>query len=234
MLSDRTPSSGGEGSPHAAGGTEDLPANRSHLVGYARVSTVGQDLTAQRQQLARLGVQEELIYLDQGLSGTNRKRPGLELALASVRAGDTFIVTKLDRLARSIMDARNIWDELSTKQVALSIGGTVYDPLDPMGKLLFNVLSMVAEFEADLISARTKEGMAIARAKGRLRGRQPSVSPSKRAHLVELFEAGKHTQVEIAELIGISRATLYRELQKHRSAELDPGKGGTVSIDPSE
>ena len=84
-------------------------------VGYARVSTAEQDLTAQRDDLVRLGVAEELILVDHGLTGTNRARPGLREALASVRAGDTFVVTELDRLARSLRDARDIADELTAK-----------------------------------------------------------------------------------------------------------------------
>jgi DNA invertase Pin-like site-specific DNA recombinase len=85
---------------------------------------------------------------------------------------DTLVVTKLDRLARSLSDARDI-DELTAKGVALSLGGSTHDPTDPVGRLLFNVLGMVAEFEADLIRMRTREGMAVAKAKGRLKGKQP-------------------------------------------------------------
>jgi len=80
------------------------------------------------------------------------------------------VVTKLDRLARSLPDARAIADELTRRQVKLNLGGSVHDPTDPVGRLLFNVLAMVAEFEADLIRARTREGMKVARTKGRLRG----------------------------------------------------------------
>ncbi len=188
----------------------------AHKVGYARVSTQDQDLTAQTEGLIDLGVTQDLIFTDHGLTGTNRQRPGLEKALAAVRAGDTFVVTKLDRLARSIPDARDIANELVDKGVALSIGGSIYDPTDPVGKLLFNVLSMVAEFEADIIRARTREGMAVAKAKGKLKGRQSSVSEAKRKHLIELLEGGNHTKVEIAEIVGLSRATLYREIDRYR------------------
>jgi DNA invertase Pin-like site-specific DNA recombinase len=80
-------------------------------------------------------------------------------------------VTKLDRLARLLRDAKDIVDELTRREVKLSIGGSVHDPADPVGRLLFNVLAMVAEFEADLIRARTREVMAVAKAKGRLRGK---------------------------------------------------------------
>ena len=116
------------------------------LIGYARVSTDQQDLTAQRDGLTALGVAASRVYVDQGLTGTNRERPGLREALAACREGDTLVVTKLDRLARSLPDARAIADELTHRQVRLNLGGSVYDPNDPVGRLLFNVLAMVAEF----------------------------------------------------------------------------------------
>ena len=145
-------------------------------IGYARCSTDKQDLTAQRQALCALGVSEDLIYTDHGLTGTNRARPGLDQALAAVREGDVLVVPKLDRLARSVPDARAIADQLEKKGVKLALGISIYDPTDPMGKMFFNILATFAEFEADLIRLRTKEGMAIARAKGKLRGKQPKLS----------------------------------------------------------
>src|SRR5215213_10179020 len=92
------------------------------------------------------------------MTGANRDRPGLRLALAACRAGDTLVVTKLDRLARPLPDARGILDELTNRNITLIIGGSIHDPTDPVGRLLFNVLVMVAEFEADLIRLRTREG----------------------------------------------------------------------------
>ncbi len=150
------------------------------LIGYARCSTDKQDLTAQRERLREVGVTEKRIYLDHGLTGTNRKRPGLDQALAAVRKGDTLVVPNLDRLARSVPDARDIGDSLAQRGIKLSLGGQVYDPTDPMGKMFFNILATFAEFEVDLLRTRTREGMAVARAKGRLRGKQPSCPPSSR------------------------------------------------------
>jgi len=184
------------------------------LIGYARVSTDEQDLTAQRNGLAALGVAPARVYIDHGLTGTNRERPGLREALAACREGDTLVVSKLDRLARSLPDARAIADELTSRQVRLSLGGSVYDPTDPVGRLLFNVLAMVAEFEADLIRARTREGMKVAKAKGRLRGKQPKLSPTQEAHLVELHRAGTYTSAELAELFSVARSTVYRALHR--------------------
>ena len=184
------------------------------LIGYARVSTDEQDLTAQRDALELLGVAADRVYVDHGLTGANRERPGLREALAACRAGDTLVVTKLDRLARSLPDARDIADELTRREVRLNLGGSIYDPTDPVGRLLFNVLAMVAEFEADLIRARTREGMKVAKAKGRLRGRQPKLSRAQEAHLVELYRAGAHTTGELAELFGVARSTVYRALDR--------------------
>lgn len=98
------------------------------LIGYARVSTNNQDLTAQKNALMASGVPPEKIFTDQGLTGTNRARPGLSEALAACRNGDTLVVTKLDRLARSLRDAKDIVDELTRREVKLSIGGSIHDP----------------------------------------------------------------------------------------------------------
>jgi DNA invertase Pin-like site-specific DNA recombinase len=167
----------------------------------------------QRDALTALGVDPTRIYVDHGLTGTNRDRPGLRQALAACRADDTLVVTKLDRLARSLPDARDIADELTAGQVKLNLGGSVHDPTDPVGRLLFNVLAMIAEFEADLARARTREGMAVARAKGRLRGKQPKLSAKQEAHLVELYRAGQHTVSELEELFTVTRSTVYRANQ---------------------
>jgi DNA invertase Pin-like site-specific DNA recombinase len=184
------------------------------LIGYARCSTDKQDIEAQRQALLGLGVEGERIYLDRGLTGTNRRRPGLDQALAAVRSGDTLVVPKLDRLARSVPDARDIGDSLGARGVKLSLGGTSYDPSDPMGKMFFNILATFAEFEVDLLRLRTREGMAIARAKGKLRGRQPKLSAAQQAHLVKLHAGGEHSIAELAELFSVSRPTVYRVLER--------------------
>lgn len=178
------------------------------------MSTTGQDLTAQREALIRLGVSEDRIYVDHGLTGTNRARPGLREAMAACRAGDVLVVTKLDRLARSLPDARDILAELTDRKVALDLGGARHDPTDPVGRLLFNVLAMVAEFESDLIRMRTREGLAVAKAKGRLKGKQPKLSPRQEAHLVTLHASGEHSPGELAELFKVGRSTVYRALQR--------------------
>jgi DNA invertase Pin-like site-specific DNA recombinase len=199
-------------------GAPAVAASAGLRIGYARVSTDAQDLTAQRDALTALGVALDRIYVDHGLTGTSRARPGLREALAACRAGDQLVVTKLDRLARSVPDARDIADELTARQVKLNLGGAVYDPTDPVGRLLFTTLAMVAEFEADLIRARTREGMQVAKAKGRLRGKQPKLTARQQAHLVELHRAGGHTSAELAELFGVGRATVYRTVARAAAA----------------
>jgi DNA invertase Pin-like site-specific DNA recombinase len=198
------------------------------LIGYARVSTDEQDLTAQRNALQTLGVGVSRIYVDHGLTGTNRDRPGLREAMAACRDGDTMVVTKLDRLARSLPDARAILEELTARQVKLSLGGSVHDPNDPVGRLLFNVLAMVAEFESDLIRLRTREGMQVAKAKGRLRGKQPKLNARQEAHLVALHRAGEHSTAELGELFGVARSTVYRAIERDaartRAAEPVPAR----------
>lgn len=133
-----------------------------------------------------------------------------------MHAGDTLLVTKLDRLARSVPDARDIADELARRKVSLSLGGQVNDPTDPVGRLLFNVLAMIAEFERDLISQRTREGLAIARQRGRLKGRSPKLKPAQEHHLVKLYDAGEHTITDLTDLFGVSRATVFRAVQRAR------------------
>ncbi|MCW5865687.1 MAG: recombinase family protein [Candidatus Eremiobacteraeota bacterium] len=187
------------------------------LIGYARCSTDKQDLAAQQAALVELGVSPERIYMDRGLTGTNRERPGLDQALAAVRAGDTLVVPKLDRLARSVPDARDIADSLVKRGVRLALGSSVYDPSDPMGKMFFNVLATFAEFEADLIRMRTREGMAIARAKGKLRGKMPKLSEKQQRELRRMHETGEYSISDLAELFSVSRPTVYRTLARARS-----------------
>ena len=180
------------------------------LIGYARCSTDRQDLAAQRQALLELGVAEDRIYTDHGLTGTTRARPGLDRR-------DTLVVPKLDRLARSVPDARAIADRLRERGVKLALGRALYDPDDPMGKMFFNILATFAEFEADLIRMRTREGMAIARARGKLRGKQPKLSDRQQRELCRMHATGEYSISDLAELFSVSRPTVYRTLNRRLS-----------------
>ena len=115
-------------------------------------------------------------------------------------------------------DAREIGDSLAARVVALALGRSLYDPADPMGKMFLNILATFAEFEVDLLRLRTREGMAIAKSKGKLRGKQPRLTARQQAHLVQLQAAGEHTIAELAELFAVSRPTVYRVLERHRAS----------------
>ena len=188
------------------------------LIGYARCSTDKQDLAVQVAALEKLGVAADRIYTDHGLSGTNRSRPGLDQALAAVRTGDTLVVPKLDRLARSVPDARAIADALMARGIRLALGLSVYDPTDPIGKMFFNILATFAEFEADLIRLRTREGMAMARVRGKLRGKQPKLSERQQKELRRMHGTGEYAISDLAELFSVSRPTVYRTLKRHSAA----------------
>ena len=176
-----------------------LPPMTATLIGYARCSTDRQDPAAQRQALLELGVAEDRIYTDHGLTGATRARPGL------------------DQLARSVPDARAIADRLRERGVKLALGRALYDPGDPMGKLFFNILATFAEFEADLIRMRTREGMAIARARGKLRGKQPKLSDRQQRELCRMHATGEYSISDLAELFSVSRPTVYRTLNRRLS-----------------
>lgn len=103
-----------------------------------------------------------------------------------------------------------------------NIGGALHDSTDPVGRLLLNLLGMIAEFESNLIRMRPREGMKVAKAKGRLRGKQPKLNPAQEAHLVELWRAGKHTSAELVELFAVACSTVYRAVR--RAGEPEPAR----------
>ena len=176
-------------------------------------------MTAQKDALLELGVASDRIYTDHGLTGRNRDRPGLGQAIAAVRSGDTLVVPKLDRLARSVPDARSIAEELEKRGVKLALGKQVYDPSDPMGKMFFNILATFAEFESDLIRLRTREGMKIAKAKGKLRGKPPKLSDRQQSELVRMHVTGDYSISDLGELFSVSRPTVYRTLERRRAVD---------------
>jgi DNA invertase Pin-like site-specific DNA recombinase len=145
------------------------------------------------------------------------RRPALD-ADPQVRSGDTLVVPKLDRLARSVPDARAIGDDLAVRGVKLQLGASVHDPVDPMGKLFFNILATFAEFEADLIRMRTREGMAVARSKGKLRGKKPKLSDRQQKELRRMYSTDDYSISDLAEVFSISRPTVHRTLGRQPAA----------------
>ena len=186
------------------------------IVGYARVSTAGQDLEVQRALLLDLGVSQERIYTDFGFSGKSLSRSGLDQARAAVRAGDTFVVPKFDRLARNVEDALAVMRELTDAGVVLQIGRQTYDPADPMSKMVMTILAAVAEAEGGWISLRTKEALARPSVRAKMRGKQPSLSPKTDELIAGHLDAGDMTVQEIAAAYKTSRASVYRAASRHR------------------
>lgn len=178
--------------------------------GYARVSGLGQSLTEQEAQLNAAGC--DVIYSEQ-MTGTRRDRPEFQALLDVLQAGDTLVVTKLDRFARTASDGITLVRELMTRGVAVHIlnMGVVEDTTT--GRLMLTILSGFAEFERDMIVERLSEGKAQARRAGTLReGRKPKYTQQQMAHAMSLLETNSFTEVE--RLTGISKATLTRHKRK--------------------
>ena len=116
-----------------------------------------------------------------------------------------------------------IGDDLAARGVRLQLGASTHDPADPMGKLFFNILATFAEFEADLIRMRTREGMAVARAKGKLRGKKPKLSDRQQTELGRMHKTGDYFISDLAELFSISRPTVYRTLGRQLPGRADEG-----------
>ncbi|GAA2622142.1 hypothetical protein GCM10010411_67710 [Actinomadura fulvescens] len=115
-------------------------------------------------------------------------------------------------------DARQIGDSLVERGVKLSLGGSLYDPADPMGKMFFNILATFAEFEVDLLKLRTREGMAIARSKGELKGKRPKLTALQQAELVRMHRTGEYTIADLTDVFSIGCATVYRVAARHEPA----------------
>jgi DNA invertase Pin-like site-specific DNA recombinase len=186
----------------------------SLTIGYARCSTDRQDTDRQRTELERMGC--ERLYIDHGLSGkTAKNRPRLQAAIDSLRPGDTFAVTALDRLARSLLDLQELAGRITTAGASLQFGSMTYTPSDPIGVMFFQILGAFAEFERNLISARTKDGLERAKAAGKMRGRpHPKLTRELERELVREYETSDLTTVELAAKYGIGRSTLYRALDR--------------------
>lgn len=178
------------------------------LVGYARVSTAGQDVTLQVQALERAGCAR--IFTDTA-SGATTARPALDEALRYVRPGDTLVVWKLDRLGRSLRHLLEVVDGLRERDVAFRSLTDSIDTTTPAGRMLFSVIGALAEFERDLIRERTLAGLAAARLNGRRGGNRTTVSGKQLATARRLL-AGGATHKDAAASVGVSRQALYRAL----------------------
>lgn len=185
------------------------------LVGYARVSTQDQDPELQR--VALFGAGCERVF-EETASGAQRDRPELKMALDYMRAGDTLVVWKLDRLARSLKQLIETVEGLEERGVGFRSLTENIDTTTNGGKLIFHIFAALAEFERGLIKERTLAGLAAARARGRVGGRPPRLGPKDIVAAKGMLSQAGMTVVEVAERLGVSPATLYRHLPGGRSA----------------
>jgi len=183
-------------------------------VGYARVSTQDQDPSLQRVALAAAGCER---VFEETASGAQRDRPELAAALSYMRGGDTLVVWRLDRLARSLKQLIETVEALAERGVGFRSLTESIDTTSPGGKLTFHLFGALAEFERGLIRERTMAGLAVARARGRVGGRPLSLSPTDIAAVKGMLSRPDMTVAEVARRVGVSPATLYRHLPAARS-----------------
>ncbi len=183
----------------------------AHTYGYARVSTTAQNLTAQVDALTGPGGVDVRDVIVEKASGRREDRPELARVLAQLREGDTLVVTKLDRLGRSAAHVARLVRDLDERGVTLRSLTETIDTSSATGRLMVHVLAAVAQMEADLARERTLDGLAAARARGRVGGR-PSVMTPERVAAARVALAGGQSRAAVARALGVSRDTLYRHL----------------------
>lgn len=179
-------------------------------VGYARVSTIGQDLSLQRERLADC----DKLFEEKSSGARGTSRPALDEAMNYVREGDVFVVTKLDRLARSVLELMQITQNLQCKKCDLQVLDQELDTSTPTGRLIFHVLAVIGEFERELITERAREGRERAMAAGVKVGRKPKLSKRKEHELLQMLEADVISKQDLARQFNVSRATIYRMAAK--------------------
>lgn len=178
--------------------------------GYARTSTVDQNLDMQIEAIKKLEVDERNIFVDQ-MSGAERNRPRLQKLLSKLIAGDTLVIWKFDRLARSMTDLLDISKQLQEKGVELISITENIDTNTPMGKFTFHLMGALGQFERDLTKERINAGIANARAKGKILGRPRSLNEEQIRTIKEMKEQGRGV-MEIARILQCSRYAIYRVL----------------------
>ena len=199
------------------------------LIGYARVSTIDQNLNLQIDALQKVGC--ENLFTDQ-ISGSAKSRPQLDQALNFLRSGDTLVVWRLDRLGRSLRHLIELVTELQERGVGFRSLTESMDTTTSGGKLIFHIFGALAEFERNVIRQRTKAGLEAARARGRKGGRKPALSDKQQEVAVKLYHEKAHTAKEICRIMGISKPTLYSYIKK--AAEGNEEKDATAKTEAKE
>ncbi|WP_390881020.1 MULTISPECIES: recombinase family protein [Aliarcobacter] len=178
-------------------------------IGYARVSTLDQNLDLQIDALNQAGCKK---IFQEKITGTKLKREQLQNAIDYLRAGDVLVIWKLDRLGRSLKDLLLIVNELNQKEIGLKSLHENIDTTTPTGKLIFHIFASLAEFEKDVIKERTNAGLKAARARGRVGGR-PKKLTDKQLTLLKTLHQDKNTSLsDISNILGISKKTIYNYL----------------------
>lgn len=181
----------------------------TYKIGYARVSTMEQDEAFQRDALNAAGCQR--IFVDKA-SGKLEHRPALDSMLEQLRAGDAVVVWRLDRLGRSLRNLIDLVQDFDSRGVGFVSLTESIDTTTPGGRLIFHIFGALAEFERDLIRERTMAGLAAARARGRKGGRPTVWTPEKLRVARQMYKSRQHEVAEIARVLGVSRASVYRAL----------------------
>ena len=179
--------------------------------GYARVSTDEQNPALQLSALKKAGCRT--VFKDEGISGATIKRPALRRCLDTLKAGDTLIVWKLDRLGRSLRDLIHMLDELRERRVRFQSLTEAIDTTTPTGRAMWQMIGVLAELERSLITERTRAGVKAAQARGVKFGRKPALTGHQIAHARKLVGAGEAVP-EVARLLSVDRATVYRALRR--------------------
>src|SRR5512144_3013722 len=180
------------------------------LIGYARVSTSDPPIDLQKDALEKAGCSR--IFTDTA-SGAKAERTGLDEALNYVRAGDTLVVWRLDRLGRSLKHLIETITSLDNRKIGFKSITEAIDTTTSGGNLMFHTSGALAEFERDIIRERTQAGLTAARARGRKGGRPKALTPKTAKQAQTLYNARNHTIDEICRTLNISRATLYRYVE---------------------
>lgn len=184
-------------------------------VGYARVSSVGQSLDVQLEKLAGAGCSKVFSEKRSGRQAENR--PELQACLEYVREGDVLVISRLDRMARSVLDLAKISDRLQQKGVALLVLDQGLDTSTSEGKLLFNLLGAFAEFEADIRYERQRDGVEVAKRKGVQFGRKKALDASQTARIQLMREQDGFSIAQLQERFAVSRTSVYRALKAGES-----------------
>lgn len=177
------------------------------LIGYARVSTEDQNLDVQLDILTAAGA--ERVFFDK-TSGARRNRPELDRLFDQLRIGDVVVVTKYDRLARSLRDLLDIVAAVQARGAGFKSLAEDVDTTTPAGRLVFHVFASIAQFERERISERTREGLEAARRRGRVGGRPPALTPAQRSEVCRMRDVELRPLPEIAALFRVSTKTIRR------------------------